>query len=123
MPPIPETQVPSILAHMALKQSCIYSMKAAQVNKQGGIEEIEVVDVLVPTPKPEEILIKTEWAGVNFSKHCTVSNCARTDTYRAQSTLTFEEACIPGLLRLFSARKLLGRLFPFLARAMCELGC
>lgn len=43
-------------------------MKAARVNKQGGIEEIDVVDVPVPTPKPEEILIKTEWAGVNFSR-------------------------------------------------------
>lgn len=42
-------------------------MKAARVNKQGGIEEIEVVEIPVPTPKPEEIVIKIEWAGVNFS--------------------------------------------------------
>ncbi|CEL53413.1 NADPH2:quinone reductase [Rhizoctonia solani AG-1 IB] len=41
-------------------------MKAARVNKQGAIEEIEVVEIPVPTPKPEEIVIKTEWAGVNF---------------------------------------------------------
>ncbi|CEL63635.1 hypothetical protein RSOLAG1IB_10913 [Rhizoctonia solani AG-1 IB] len=42
------------------------SMKAARVGKQGGIEEIQVVDVPVPTVKPNEILIKVEWAGVNF---------------------------------------------------------
>lgn len=42
------------------------TMKAAQVNKQGGIEEIEVLDIPVPSPQPGEILIKTEWAGVNF---------------------------------------------------------
>ncbi|KAB5590501.1 NADPH2:quinone reductase [Ceratobasidium theobromae] len=41
-------------------------MKAARVNKQGGIEEIEVVEIPVPIPKPEEIVIKTEWAGVNY---------------------------------------------------------
>ncbi|KAG8688373.1 hypothetical protein FRC08_011467, partial [Ceratobasidium sp. 394] len=42
------------------------TMKAARVDKQGGIEEIKVVDIPVPEPKPDEILIKTEWAGVNF---------------------------------------------------------
>jgi len=41
-------------------------MKAARVNKQGGIDEIEVIDIPTPSPKPDEILIKTEWAGVNF---------------------------------------------------------
>ncbi|KAF8595834.1 NAD-P-binding protein [Ceratobasidium sp. AG-I] len=41
-------------------------MKAAQVNKQGGIDEIVVEEIAVPTPKDDEILIKTEWAGVNF---------------------------------------------------------
>ncbi|KAG8683644.1 hypothetical protein FRC11_013260 [Ceratobasidium sp. 423] len=43
------------------------TMKAARVGKQGGIEELEVVEIPVPTPKPEEIVIKTEWAGVNFT--------------------------------------------------------
>ncbi|KAJ1302456.1 hypothetical protein OPQ81_002774 [Rhizoctonia solani] len=42
------------------------SMKAARVSKQGGLEEIQVTDIPVPTPKPDEILIKVEWAGVNF---------------------------------------------------------
>jgi len=42
------------------------TMKAARVNKQGEINEIEVVDIAVPVPKPDEIVIKTEWAGVNF---------------------------------------------------------
>ncbi|GAB1525649.1 NADPH:quinone reductase [Rhizoctonia solani] len=44
------------------------SMKAARVGKQGGIEEIQVTDIPVPTVKPNEILIKVEWAGVNFSQ-------------------------------------------------------
>ncbi|KAG8682393.1 hypothetical protein FRC11_014944, partial [Ceratobasidium sp. 423] len=42
------------------------TMKAARVGKQGGLEEIQVTDIPVPTPKPDEILIKVEWAGVNF---------------------------------------------------------
>ncbi|KAG8785468.1 hypothetical protein FRC12_017537 [Ceratobasidium sp. 428] len=42
------------------------TIKAARVNKQGGIDEIQVVDIAIPEPKPDEILIKTEWAGVNF---------------------------------------------------------
>ncbi|CAE6407134.1 unnamed protein product [Rhizoctonia solani] len=42
------------------------TMKAARVNKQGAIEEIEVVEIPVPTPKPGEVVIKAEWAGVNF---------------------------------------------------------
>ncbi|CAE7231099.1 unnamed protein product [Rhizoctonia solani] len=42
------------------------SMKAARVGKQGGLEEIQVTDIPVPTPKANEILIKVEWAGVNF---------------------------------------------------------
>ncbi|CAE6436289.1 unnamed protein product [Rhizoctonia solani] len=42
------------------------SMKAARVGKQGGLEEIQVTDIPVPTPKPNEILIKVQWAGVNF---------------------------------------------------------
>ncbi|CUA67593.1 NADPH2:quinone reductase [Rhizoctonia solani] len=41
-------------------------MKAARVGKQGGLEEIQVTDIPVPTPEPNEILIKVEWAGVNF---------------------------------------------------------
>ncbi|CUA72790.1 NADPH2:quinone reductase [Rhizoctonia solani] len=41
-------------------------MKAARVGKQGGLEEIQVTDIPVSTPEPNEILIKVEWAGVNF---------------------------------------------------------
>lgn len=42
------------------------TMRAARVGKQGGIEEIEVTGIPAPTPRPEEILIKVEWGGVNF---------------------------------------------------------
>ncbi|CAE6422720.1 unnamed protein product [Rhizoctonia solani] len=42
------------------------TMKAARVGKQGGLEEIQVIDIPVPTLKPDEILVKVEWAGVNF---------------------------------------------------------
>src|SRR5215469_16457000 len=41
-------------------------MKAIQVKQPGGPEAIELVDVPVPSPKPNEALIKIAAAGVNF---------------------------------------------------------
>lgn len=67
MSPIPKTYAPG--SHLgAPNLAALCSMKAAQVKKQGGVEEIEIVDLPVPTPKPDEILVKTEWAGVNYSR-------------------------------------------------------
>jgi len=41
-------------------------MKAIQVKKPGGPEALEVVDVPVPQPKPNEAVVKLSAAGVNF---------------------------------------------------------
>jgi NADPH:quinone reductase len=41
-------------------------MKAIQVAQTGGPEVLTVVDLPVPTPKPNEALVKIEASGVNF---------------------------------------------------------
>ena len=41
-------------------------MKAIQVKKVGGPEALEVVDIPVPQPKPNEAVVKSAAAGVNF---------------------------------------------------------
>src|SRR5689334_1843086 len=41
-------------------------MKAIQVAQAGGPEVLTVVDLPVPTPKPNEAVVKIEAAGVNF---------------------------------------------------------
>src|ERR1700690_1836522 len=41
-------------------------MKAIQVKKPGGPEALEVVDLPVPQPKPNEAVVKTAASGVNF---------------------------------------------------------
>src|SRR5690349_4185126 len=41
-------------------------MKAIQVAQTGGPEVLTVVDLPVPTPKPNEAVVKIEAAGVNF---------------------------------------------------------
>ncbi len=41
-------------------------MKAIQVKQTGGPEVMELVDLPVPQPKPNEALVKIQAAGVNF---------------------------------------------------------
>ena len=41
-------------------------MKAIQVSKVGGPEVLTLVDIPVPTPKPNEALVQIKAAGVNF---------------------------------------------------------
>jgi NADPH2:quinone reductase len=41
-------------------------MKAIQVKKVGGPEALELVDIPVPQPKPNEAVVKAAAAGVNF---------------------------------------------------------
>lgn len=41
-------------------------MKAIQVKKPGGPEALELVDIPVPQPKPNEAVVKIAVAGVNF---------------------------------------------------------
>src|SRR4051812_30777795 len=41
-------------------------MRAIQVSQPGGPEALTVVDVAVPTPKPNEALVEIKASGVNF---------------------------------------------------------
>ncbi|KAJ9138378.1 Quinone oxidoreductase [Pleurostoma richardsiae] len=41
-------------------------MKAVQFTEHGGSEVLKLVDIPKPSPKPNEVLIKVEYAGVNF---------------------------------------------------------
>jgi len=41
-------------------------MQAIEIRKTGGPEVLELVDLLRPEPKPGEVLVKIEAAGVNF---------------------------------------------------------
>jgi NADPH:quinone reductase len=41
-------------------------MKAIQVSKTGGPEVLTLVDIPIPKPKPNEVVVKTFAAGVNF---------------------------------------------------------
>lgn len=42
------------------------TMKALRIHKTGGPEVIQLDQVPVPKPASNEVLIKTDWAGVNF---------------------------------------------------------
>src|SRR5262249_18775265 len=52
--------------HLCVSDSYYYAMKAIQVAAVGGPEVLTLVDVPVPTPKPNEALMQIEAAGVNF---------------------------------------------------------
>jgi NADPH:quinone reductase len=41
-------------------------MKAIQVTQPGGPEALQLVDLPIPKPKPNEALVKVAAAGVNF---------------------------------------------------------
>lgn len=41
-------------------------MKAIQVQQPGGVEALQIVDIPVPKPKPNEAVVKVAAAGVNF---------------------------------------------------------
>jgi NADPH:quinone reductase len=41
------------------------TMRALQIQKQGGFEVLEIREIPVPQPGNGEVLIKTEWAGVS----------------------------------------------------------
>jgi NADPH:quinone reductase-like Zn-dependent oxidoreductase len=41
-------------------------MKAVQINQYGGDEVLEVVEVPVPTPGPDDVLVKIHAAGLNY---------------------------------------------------------
>ncbi|KAL8940931.1 MAG: hypothetical protein Q9211_002050 [Gyalolechia sp. 1 TL-2023] len=41
-------------------------MKAVQIEQTGGVEVLHYKDIPIPTPKEDEVLIKNEYAGVNY---------------------------------------------------------
>ncbi|GJN94646.1 hypothetical protein Rhopal_007729-T1 [Rhodotorula paludigena] len=51
---------------MSTAQSLPQSMRAAQILEQGDIDVIQVRDIDVPEVASDEVLVKTEFAGVNF---------------------------------------------------------
>ncbi|GAA6007994.1 quinone oxidoreductase family protein [Rhodotorula paludigena] len=51
---------------MSTAQSLPQSMRAAQILEQGDIDVIQVRDIDVPKVASDEVLVKTEFAGVNF---------------------------------------------------------
>jgi len=46
---------------------------AVQISKIGGPEIIEFVEISTPIPKPDELLIKIEYGGVNYSQYPLIS--------------------------------------------------
>lgn len=52
------------------------TMKAVQITKTGGIEALQYVDVPIPEPKKDEVLVKNAYCGVNFI-----------DTYKSPSVI------------------------------------
>ncbi|KHN98455.1 quinone oxidoreductase [Metarhizium album ARSEF 1941] len=42
------------------------TMKAVEISKTGGIDVLDYKDVPVPTPKEGQVLVRNEFAGVNF---------------------------------------------------------
>jgi NADPH:quinone reductase len=47
------------------------TMKAVQMTRTGGVEVLEYVDIPIPKPGPDQVLVRNAYSGVNFK-----------DTYR-----------------------------------------
>jgi len=56
------------------------TMKAVQIQKTGGVDVLEYVDVPVPEPKDDEVLVKNKFIGVNY-----IDTYFRTGLYPAPS--------------------------------------
>jgi len=41
-------------------------MKAIQISQPGGIDALEYVDVPIPKPDADEVLVKNEYVGINY---------------------------------------------------------
>ena len=57
------TRTPLPVRAMSSSSALPKSMKAIQIQQQGGPEVIELRDVPVPEPKAGQVLIKVEYAG------------------------------------------------------------
>ncbi|KZV67631.1 NAD-P-binding protein [Peniophora sp. CONT] len=42
------------------------TVKAVGIKEVGGVDKIEDLELPFPSPKPNELLVKVQWAGVNF---------------------------------------------------------
>ncbi|QRV80048.1 Zinc-binding dehydrogenase [Ceratobasidium sp. AG-Ba] len=79
------------------------TIKAARVNKQGPINEIVVEDISIPEAKPDEILIKVEWAGVNF-----IDTYFRGGVYPRQTPFTLGQEAAGSIVALPSSPDVTG---------------
>src|SRR5256884_5982706 len=62
-------------------------MRAVQITEFGGLDVLEIADVAVPEPGPDEVLIRVSRAGINFA-----DTHQRENSYLAR----FELPLIPG---------------------------
>ena len=60
-------------------------MKAIRVEKQGGPEVMQLVDLPTPKPGPGQVLVRVEAAGVNFI-----------DTYQRSGAYPMKLPMVPG---------------------------
>lgn len=56
----------SFLGQAARMSTIPQSMNALQIHSQGGLDVLAMHDVPVPKPKSDELLVKVEYAGVNY---------------------------------------------------------
>jgi len=42
------------------------TMKVIQITKPGGVEVLQYVDVPIPKPEKDQVLVKNAFSGVNF---------------------------------------------------------
>ncbi|HEV7392472.1 MAG TPA: alcohol dehydrogenase catalytic domain-containing protein [Burkholderiales bacterium] len=70
-------------------------MQSIRIERYGGPEVIMHCDVAVPTPKPDEVLVRLAYSGINFMDvHTHESKYAGSRTYpvRQPTTLGIEGA-------------------------------
>jgi NADPH2:quinone reductase len=58
-------------------------MKAISISRFGGPEELQLADIQIPKPKPDQVLVKITNAGINFiDVYMRNGSYARSDTYK-----------------------------------------
>lgn len=97
----PTTILPTFRA-MSTSTSVPSSMKAVRFHKTGGPEVIVFEDIDTPKPKPEELLIKVEWAGVNF-----IDNYFRGGLYATELPFTFGQEASGTIVQLPTSKTVL----------------
>ena len=68
------------------------TMKVIQITKPGGVEVLQYVDVPIPKPEKDQVLVKNAFSGVNFI-----------DTYTSvKRLLLMLDTSVPVFIRLLS---------------------